>query len=56
MPRARRPEYDSAEFAARWNAGETLESLSAWLGVTNAAVWKAAMRRGFTSKSEMAVS
>jgi hypothetical protein len=46
MPRARRPEYDSQEFADRYFAGETLRSLAEWLGVTDAAVFKAARRRG----------
>jgi len=50
MPRKRRPEYDSAEFRARWMAGETLESLSSWLGVHPSAIWKAANRRGLPGK------
>lgn len=46
MPRARRPEYDSEEFAARYASGETLRSLADWLGVTPVAVFTAARRRG----------
>jgi len=50
MARPSRPEYDSAEFRDRWMAGETLKSLSSWLGVSTVAVWKAAERRGLPGK------
>ena len=45
MPRPRRAEYDSEEFAARYRAGETLESLADWLNVSVTAVFKAAQKR-----------
>jgi len=48
MPRPRRPEYDSAEFAKRYHGGETLSSLAEWLGVSLVAVFRAAQRRGFS--------
>lgn len=50
MARAKRPEYDSAEFARRWRSDETLESLAEWLGVCAVAIHRAAYRRGFPSR------
>lgn len=47
MPRARRPEYESPEFARRYSEGETFQSLADWLGVSVVAVFRAARRRGF---------
>ena len=51
MPRARRPEYDSDEFASRYLSGEPLNSLAEWLNVTPPAVLKAAYLRGFKCRS-----
>lgn len=53
MPRPRRAEYDSAEFERRYMSGETIASLAQWLGVTDAAVFKAARRRGLPMKFEL---
>jgi len=56
MARPSRPEYDSAEFRARWMADETLQSLASWLGVSTVAVWRAAKRRGFPGKYSVRAS
>ena len=56
MARPSRPEYDSAEFRDRWMSGETLQSLSSWLGVSTVAVWSAANRRGFPGKYSVRAS
>lgn len=45
MARPRRAEYESAEFAARYQSGESLASLSDWLGVSVVAIFKAVHRR-----------
>ncbi|QDP48431.1 MAG: hypothetical protein Tp118SUR00d2C21406231_47 [Prokaryotic dsDNA virus sp.] len=45
MARPRRSEYDSAEFAARYQTGESLASLADWLGVSVVSVFKAVHRR-----------
>ena len=50
MPAPRRSVYDSEEFRRRYHSGETLASIAAWIGVTDAAVLKAASRRGYPGK------
>lgn len=50
MPRAKRDEYDSAEFRERYLSGETLASLNEWLGVSVTAVYLAAHRRGLAPR------
>jgi Zn-dependent peptidase ImmA (M78 family) len=46
MPRARRPEYDSEEFARRYTSAEPLRTIAEWLGVSIVAVHRAGERRG----------
>ena len=53
MPRAKRPEYDSAAFADRWHSREPLADIASDLGVSIAAVWRAASRRGWRGRLEL---
>lgn len=50
MPAPHRPAYDSDEFRRRYHSDETLRNLAEWLGVTPAAVYRAACRRGYQGK------
>jgi hypothetical protein len=49
--RQRRPEYDSDRFREQWMSGVTLADMAAEYGVTVAAIWQAARRRGLPQKN-----
>lgn len=53
MPRPRRPEYDVPAFREMWDADTPLAEMAEEYGVSEPAIWKAAMRRGFPPKQHM---
>lgn len=46
-------EFDRKEFASRWNAGETVASMAAWMGCTGGRVERLASEMGLQPRSEM---
>lgn len=53
MPAPRRKDYDSLYFKHLWHSPATLAEIADCFGVSIYAVYVAAMRRGFPTKTEL---